>query len=161
MSDYEDEPKMDEPIVEPKPKAKARYKSDKDPTKRREQAIANLAKARLAKSKKKEQVDFQVDPSDDESSFSDSSDELILTTKRDSRRKAGPRKQQKKENTTSDPLMERLAKIEEMMLHQVKRAKKASKRPIRQTIVQVPQPTHSTAPVNPRLESTKRVLLDL
>ena len=155
FNDVQEVPRRSEcylPIELPKEK-KVRYKSTKDQTKRRATAIANLAKARATKKAKLEQEkqDYEVDA--DYSSDSDSED-LILTSKKDKKKKA------KVVNSTSN---DRLEKIEQLLLAQLRRDKK-KKRPVRQTIVHVPAApaTQARAPIkDAHFESTKKNLLDL
>lgn len=170
MSDfYEDEnenvqgiePQVDEIKSEPVEVKRKRYASIKDQTKRREQARINLAKgretrARNLKRKKEEEAmnklyNIPTDVSDDD--YSSASEEMKLVKKISNRKPTRVRH--------DDYMAERMDKMEQLLIQQLKEAKKKTTRPIRQTIIQVPNQHGGGGQTNPQLQNTKKYLLDL
>lgn len=163
MSDYYEDDEIEHSNVEPqeesKPVKKERYKSDKDQTKRREQARANLEKGRakrLENLQKKKQMGMACTPKykttepphievmyDYESS---DDDELVLTKR--SKTKSVP---VAKKKVQSD---DRLDRLEALLIRSMKQ-KKAVRPPNPEPAVAKPKP------VNPVLNEFKRRLLDL
>ena len=168
----EDKLKSEAVAVVAKP-PRVRYQSINDQTKRRNQAIINLAKGRatrLANLKKRKEVEKysydvskqQSDSDNDDDSYS--SEEIMLT-------KSKPRKIPVKPQTAAKRLIEeesyiteRMDKMEQLIMMQMRQAKKKT-RPIKQTIVQIPNQSGAAAyhqPANnPQLQNTKKYLLDL
>ena len=161
MSDFYEEDEILEPEVDEQPVGKQKYKSTKDQTKRREQAKLNLAKGRetrannIKKKKQQESSQYIVHESEEEVSSSESELEYELITKSKSKAKS----KTKSKELDSSALQKRLAKMEELLMKQMKQAKKA-KRPIRQTIVQSPQ-FQTPAQNNPQLQHAKREMMNM
>ena len=139
----------------PQPAKKERYKSTKDQTKRREQAIANLAKGRATRlanlAKKKEmsitptkRKPIRMEYYEDESSSG--SEEYVLERK--SRSQPLPKSRKPKQ----DPYNDRMERIE-MMLERSMKPKVKKPR--------APTPIVRPRTIDPLLQSVKKVLLDL
>jgi hypothetical protein len=142
-------------VNESKPIKKERYRSYKDQTKRREQALANLAKGRAkrlenlanknkqpikqVKSEEKHEVEYEYEDN--------SSEELVLTKKKKSKPIPIPKSIPKQKHD------ERLDRLEALLMKTVEHKKKVKK----EVEPTVPEPK----PMNPVLQHIKQKLLDL
>jgi hypothetical protein len=163
MSDFyenENDEVQVEQVDKPAPKRK-KYESIVDQTKRREQSKLNLAKGRATraanlKKKKEEEAQSQsynIAGSDDD--YSSSSEEMKLV------KKPSKMKRVETKDKPDNQFSQRLDKMEELILQQLKQSKKKTSRPIRQTIVQIPTQQYGGGQSNPQLQNTKRYLLDI